>query len=91
VYVPHLSNTDNSPIKFNTWDSWQVTKLDLADDVPGGVILYDVLYSQECDQFITQTELLGYEEALITTSRGMVSMPEVRDNFRLMWDVNDKG
>jgi len=89
VNVPKLNNNEISPIKFNTWDTWQVTKTDLNDDVPGGFILYDVLSSQECDQFISQTEGLGYEEALITTSKGMVSMPDVRDNYRLMWDVND--
>lgn len=41
-------------------------------------------------QFIDITESMGYEDALITTYGGMVSMPNVRNNKRVMWQTCDE-
>ena len=44
------------------------------------------LRPQECAAFIRLTEQVGYDEAPITTSRGFVKRPEVRNNTRVMVD-----
>jgi prolyl 4-hydroxylase len=46
----------------------------------------NVLSAEECDHFIRFTEREGFSSAPITTSRGMVLMPEVRNNARCMLD-----
>lgn len=50
----------------------------------------DVLSEEECQQFIEISERMGYEEAKVSTFRGMVSMPDVRNNYRVIWEVREE-
>jgi len=51
------------------------------------VLLIDnVLRPDECDALIAFSENVGFKEAPITTSRGFVMAPEIRDNTRVMVD-----
>ncbi len=44
------------------------------------------LSPEECDAFIQETEARGYGDAPITTFRGFVMRPDVRNNTRVMVD-----
>ena len=44
------------------------------------------LSAAECDDYIRLGEATGFEEAPITTSRGMIMMKDVRNNDRVMID-----
>ena len=44
------------------------------------------LSAAECDDYIRLGEATGFEEAPITTSRGMMMMKDVRNNDRVMID-----
>src|SRR6185369_7473945 len=44
------------------------------------------LSAAECDDYIRLGEATGFEEAPITTSRGMMIMKDVRNNDRVMID-----
>ena len=44
------------------------------------------LSAAECDDYINLGEATGFEEAPITTSRGMIMMKDVRNNSRVMID-----
>lgn len=46
------------------------------------------LAPEECDDFIRQSESTGYSNAPITTSRGPVLRPQIRNNSRVMVDDN---
>ena len=46
----------------------------------------DFLTAAECDEYIQFAESKGFEEAPVSTGRGMVMMKEVRNNERLMID-----
>lgn len=46
----------------------------------------EVFFEHECAALIAEFERLGFEEALITTSRGMVMNKAVRNNDRLILD-----
>lgn len=48
--------------------------------------LADVLSPDECTATIAQIEELGFEDAPITTARGFVMRPDVRNNTRVMFD-----
>jgi len=63
----------------------KVKKEDLKSRVPGAFILRNVLTKAECQQFIDTSEQMGYEEAKITFGSSMISMPDVRNNKRVMW------
>lgn len=44
------------------------------------------LSAAECDDYISLGEATGFEDAPITTSRGMIMMKDVRNNDRVMID-----
>ena len=44
------------------------------------------LSAAECDDYIKLGEAIGFEDAPITTSRGMIMMKDVRNNDRVMID-----
>ena len=46
----------------------------------------DVFSSDECVAMIAEIEAMGFEEALITTGRGMVMNKSVRNNDRVIFD-----
>jgi len=46
----------------------------------------DVLTAAECDALIERTEAIGYSAAPVTTARGPVHLPDVRNNERVMLD-----
>ena len=45
-----------------------------------------VLSAEECAAFIAQAEAVGFTEAPVTTARGFVQMPELRNNRRVILD-----
>lgn len=60
---------------------------------PIGNIIYtvdDVLTPEECREFIYMTEKHGYDSAPITTRKGFVHAPEIRNNVRVMLDDHDR-
>jgi len=64
-------------------------KIEKLEGVPGAFLIHNVLSPFECQQFIDLSEKLGYREAMLSTYGGMVSVPEVRNNRRVIWQVND--
>jgi predicted 2-oxoglutarate/Fe(II)-dependent dioxygenase YbiX len=44
------------------------------------------LSAAECDEYIRLGEAIGFEDAPVTTSRGMIMMKDVRNNDRVMID-----
>jgi len=72
-----------SPSKKHT----QIRKVDAP--VPGVFLLYDVLTPDECQQYINLTEKMGYEEATVSTFGGMVKMPDLRNNERVIWQSEE--
>jgi hypothetical protein len=44
------------------------------------------LTAVECDDYVRLGEAIGFEEAPVTTSRGMIMMKDVRNNDRVMID-----
>eukprot|EP01080_Neovahlkampfia_damariscottae_P006956 gene6956-11118_t len=59
-------------------------------DVPGAVFVQNVLSGEECDQFIKITESMGYGIAPITTGRGMIVNNDIRNNKRVIWQMEQK-
>lgn len=57
-----------------------------AVDFPAGLIwtIDDVLAPDECRALVARTEAIGYTAAPITTARGPVHAPEIRNNERVM-------
>jgi prolyl 4-hydroxylase len=43
-----------------------------------------VLDAQECNYLIEQAELIGFEQASVSTQQGAVMMPDYRNNLRVM-------
>lgn len=57
------------------------------EDLAEGVfVLHNALSPQECDRFIALSEARGYHDAPVTTHRGPVHRPDIRNNHRLMCD-----
>jgi hypothetical protein len=50
----------------------------------------EFLTPAECDEYIEFAEAKGFEEAPVSTTRGMVMMKDVRNNERLMIDDVDR-
>lgn len=50
------------------------------------ITVSNFLSPEECDAFIQRTLSEGYEEAPITTFRGFVMRPDIRNNTRVMQD-----
>jgi len=65
-------------------------KLELENvaGVPGAFLIHNVLTPEECKSFIEVSEKMGYGDAPVSTSYGMVLMKEIRDNMRVIWDTN---
>ena len=51
---------------------------------------FSVLSDEECDQFIKITEEMKYTGALITTFGGMVEAKDIRNNQRIIWQLDQK-
>lgn len=49
-------------------------------------LLRNFLSKAECEEFISQSEQRGYEEAAISTAAGQIVVKEVRNNDRILWD-----
>jgi predicted 2-oxoglutarate/Fe(II)-dependent dioxygenase YbiX len=59
----------------------------IAKDV---MTIADFFSAEECDQSIALSESIGFEDAPITTSLGMIMMKDVRNNDRVMLDDKDR-
>ena len=58
--------------------------------LPGKIfLLRDFLTAEECQQFIDQSEDIGYDEAPITTAAGFVMRKDIRNNARVILDDVD--
>lgn len=56
--------------------------------IPGAFLLHNFFSSQECDDLVSTTEVLGYSAAKVSVYGGqMVSMDTVRKGSRLIWDT----
>ena len=53
-------------------------------------IVPDLLTAEECQELIAWTEALGYEAAPITTDRGFLMRPDIRNNTRVIVDDVDR-
>jgi len=67
----------------------KIKKEDLKSKVPGAFVLRNALTKEECQQFIDLTEQMGFEEAKISMGSMMISMPEVRNNKRVIWQSDE--
>jgi prolyl 4-hydroxylase len=54
--------------------------------MPGALTLSPVLSEAECEAEIAWAEAQGFEAAPVSTTRGAVMLPEVRNNARVMVD-----
>jgi len=87
--VPIYKTSPELPINYNSsYSSSKIEKKDV-NTVQGAFVLNDVLTEDECKQFIELTEKMGYSEATVSTFQGMVSMPDVRNNERVIWQAAD--
>lgn len=68
-----------------------MTELDewLGGRGPLRFVVDGVLSAEECAAWIARVEAMGMESAPITTSRGFVHRPDVRNNERAMFDDVD--
>ena len=57
------------------------------NSMKGAFVLHNVLTKAECDQFKETTEKMNFEEAPLTTKRGMIVRRDVRSNKRVMWQT----
>jgi hypothetical protein len=55
----------------------------LAKDV---LTISNFFSPEECDYYVQLSEALGYEDAPISTQRGMIIRKDVRNNDRVMLD-----
>jgi prolyl 4-hydroxylase len=61
--------------------------MQVITQIPGKVwTIADFLSAGECALFISASEEAGYADAPITTTRGFVMRPDVRNNTRVIWD-----
>lgn len=81
--LPTWANTKENEINLDENLKPQITRIDL-DNVPGAFQLLNVFTQQECEEFIKQTEELGYlEDAAVSLPRS------VRHNDNITWVVDD--
>jgi len=83
-----IYQTQNNPIIYDKSPKEILTKKPV-DGVTGAFLIDNVLTEDECRQYINITSSMGYEDATVTTGRGMVMMKEVRDNKRVMWQTTN--
>src|SRR5690242_14532582 len=59
--------------------------------VADGIYTLDgVLSREECNEYISWTEGLGYSTAPISTAAGVVMRPDIRNNARVIVDAADR-
>lgn len=81
--LPTWANTKENEINLDENLKPQIIRIDL-DNVPGAFQLLNVFTQQECEEFIKQTEELGYlEDAAVSLPRS------VRHNDNITWVVDD--
>lgn len=81
--LPTWANSKENEINLDENLKPQITRIDL-DNVPGAFQLLNVFTQQECEEFIKQTEELGYlEDAAVSLPRS------VRHNDNITWVVDD--
>jgi len=81
--LPTWANTKENEINLDINLKPQIERIDLSD-VPGAFQLLNVFTTQECEEFIKQTEELGYlEDAAVSLPRS------VRHNDNITWVVDD--
>jgi len=85
-----IYKTKRNPVTYAAEYDHNLIYRDQVHGVKGAFVLHDVLTSSECDQFVQITESMGYEGAPITTSRGMVMRPDIRNNKRVIWHTDGK-
>ena len=81
--LPTWANTKENEINLDIKLKPQIERIDLSE-VPGAFQLLNVFTTQECEEFIKQTEELGYlEDAAVSLPRS------VRHNDNITWVVDD--
>lgn len=81
--LPTWANTKENEINLDENLKPQITRIYL-DNVPGAFQLLNVFTKEECEEFIKQTEELGYlEDAAVSLPRS------VRHNDNITWVVDD--
>ena len=81
--LPTWANTKENEINLDIKLKPQIERIDLSE-VPGAFQLLNVFTTQECENFIKQTEELGYlEDAAVSLPRS------VRHNDNITWVVDD--
>ena len=81
--LPTWANNKENEINLDENLKPNIKRTDL-DDVPGAFQLFNVFTAQECENFIKQTEELGYlEDAAVSLPRS------VRHNDNITWVVDD--
>lgn len=81
--LPTWANNKENEINLDENLKPNIKRIDL-DDVPGAFQLLNVFTAQECENFIKQTEELGYlEDAAVSLPRS------VRHNDNITWVVDD--
>lgn len=81
--LPTWANSKENEINLDENLKPHIIRIDL-DDVPGAFQLLNVFTQQECENFIKQTEELGYlEDAAVSLPRS------VRHNDNITWVVDD--
>ena len=67
-----------------------INEMTFAEVVPGYVFTVENFLSiVECEQFVALSENEGFDAAPITTARGMIHRPDIRNNERVMLDSPD--
>jgi prolyl 4-hydroxylase len=67
-----------------------MSKVHVLDRATWIVTVSDVVTPDECRELIDLTEGAGFESAPVTTSRGFVHMPTLRNNRRVMIDDTER-
>jgi len=83
-----IFQASSNPIPYVTdFDVSKIKQCEVKNLVEGCFVLHNVLTDEECDNYIKLTETMGYELAKITTSWGMITAENVRNNTRVMWQT----
>lgn len=56
-----------------------------VENVPGAFVLENFLTDDECRRLIEATSAMGYKLAKVSTSAGMKTMTDIRNNSRVIW------
>lgn len=62
-----------------------ITMVPVGEKFPGAFVLQNFLSASECADMVQCAEAMGFEAAKVTTGRGMVSIPDLRSNERVIW------